>query len=146
MNKRYTANNRQSLLLILMLPDGGQMSIEFKHGYSLHNEAYFMTNDETIQEVLENSPKFNSTYRLSEVNGMDIAEYNSRKDLAENGDLGSLSGGELTPMTFPNGQAAKEWLSKEPYNIAAGQLGSKAKIVEKAKELGFEVTFESDNK
>lgn len=145
MNKRYTANNRQSLLLILMLPDAGQMSIEFKHGYSLRNEAYFMTNDETLQEVLENDVRYNKTYRLTEIDGMDVAEYNSRKDLAESGEMPEIMNSDLTPMSFPTAQAAKEWLTKE-HAVPVIILANKGKIVEKAKELGFEVTFENDKK
>lgn len=145
MNKRYTANNRQSLLLILIMPEGGQMSIEFKHGYSLRNEAYFMTNDEILQEVLEKDARFNKTYRLTEIDGMDVAEYNSRKDMAKSGALSEATTSELTPMSFPTAQAAKEWLTRE-HAVPVIVLANKGKIIEKAKELGFEVSFENDKK
>ena len=72
-NKRYTANNRQGLLIILMLPQGGQMSIEFKGGYGIRNEAFHFTNQEEVQLALENDPRFGKSYRLSEVDGMDIS-------------------------------------------------------------------------
>ena len=144
MNKRYTANNRQSLILILILPTSGQMSIEFKHGYSIHNEAYFLTNDATVQEALEKDQRFGKSYRLSEIDGMDVAEYNSRKDMKEAG-VSDGESNELTPLSFPNAQTAKEWLHKD-HSVPLALLTNKGKTYEKAKELGFEITFENDNK
>ena len=46
---------------------------------------------------------------------------------------------------FKNAQAAKEWLNKE-HHVPASQLTNKGKIVEKAKELGFTIEFETENK
>lgn len=200
-NKRYTANNRQGLLIILMLPQGGQMSIEFKGGYGIRNEAFYFTNQEEVQLALENDPRFGKSYRLSEVDGMDISEYLARKVIREREqeekDLLKSKVLELVPPVdpgaddnqtedeegegkqpeiptappvvpvvppvssetstipeitgsdslkhFKNAQAAKEWLNKE-HHVPASQLTNKGKIVEKAKELGFTIEFETENK
>lgn len=140
-NKRYVANNRQSLLLILSLPGGGQTSIEFRPGYGLQAEGYFLTNNEQVQEALEADKRFGKTYRLDEINNMPLTEYNARKSLKEKGIELPKDTRLLEERVFPRVQDAKEWLEKD-HNVPISLIGNRAKIIEKARELGFLVKFE----
>lgn len=141
-NKKYVANNRQSLLLILMLPSRGQISLEFNSGYGLNSEGFYLTNDEALQAVLESDKRFNKTYRLAEIDGISLVEYNARKEMREN-NLLPEEPKEPEPKSFRTSQDAKEWLHKE-FAVPYALILNKDKIKAKALELGFDVTFEND--
>lgn len=140
--KRYVANDLQNLQIIISLPGSGQVTITFNSGYGLRREAYFLTDNETIQNALENDHRLNKSFRLAEINNMSVAEYEARlsienaikiaeeKDKKEN----------PTPKEFPTISAAKTWLHHE-LNVPMAKLGNKAAVIEKALELGFEISF-----
>ena len=142
-NKKYIANNRQSLSMVMVLPGGGQHTIEFKPGYGLLNEGHYFTNDPKVQELLEKDKRFNKTYRLEEINNMNFREYNARKE------LGLLKKEEtktnIIEKEFETVNAAKDFFHDEPYGIGTSKLTTKAQVVAIGKELNFNVTFKSDN-
>ncbi len=140
-SKRYVANNRDSLLIILALPEKRQASIEFIPGYSLRREGYFITSNETLQQALEEDARFGKKYRLAEIDGMLIEEYNARKALGLKDKSVEKEG--QTEKSFKTVQQARDWLNRE-HNIPFTVLGNKARITEKACELGFQLTFETD--
>lgn len=150
-NKRYVANNRQSLVLILNDPNMGQMTIEFKPGYGLRNEGYFLTNDPKVQQILEKDPRYNKSYRVDEIDNVPIAEYIARRTLNVPKDGGTKETvadeqGEKNPerKEFATAQEAKDWLNKE-HAVPLNQITNKKKIVDKAIELGFKIEFVNDN-
>ena len=179
-SKRYEAINRKSLLIVVMLPDSkGTKTIEFLNGYGLRNSAYIQTSDELIQKCLDNDHRLNKTYRVAEIDGIPIEEYEARKAMKEQSDelveeeptpteeTTEESGNNDTPISneegkqetetgegneegtatksFKNAQAAKDWLN-DKYEVPFNQINNKTKIIAKAKELGFDLVFESDNK
>lgn len=82
-NKRYVAINRQSLLLVVNVPNGGYRNVEFLNGYGLLNEGYVLTNEPELQEILEKHPRFNQSFRLAEIDNVPVAEYEARKQIAQ---------------------------------------------------------------
>lgn len=155
-NKRYVANNRQSLMIIINHPGLGQTTIEFKPGYGLRSEGYFLTNDPEMQDALESDKRYEKSYRLAEIDNMDIAEYTARKIIAErekeeSKELPKENPAEETEQdntpkkrSFETSQAAKDWLNKE-HNVPFNQISNRKKIVDKATELGFNIEFLNDN-
>jgi len=149
-NKRYVANNRQSLMIIINHPGLGQTTIEFKPGYGLRSEGYFLTNDPDMQDALENDKRYKKSYRLAEIDNMDIAEYTARKILSEKKDetpkepLTTEVDNSPNKISFETSQAAKDWLNKE-HNVPFNQISNRKKIVDKATELGFNIEFLNDN-
>jgi len=146
LNKRYVANNLQNLQLIISLPeDNGQATITFNAGYGLRSEAYFITDNEDIQQALEKDQRLNKSYRLEEINNMSVVEHEAilsienatriaeEKDKKEN----------PTPKEFQTISEAKKWLHHE-LKVPIAKLGNKAAVVEKALEFGFELSFLND--
>ena len=140
-NKRYVANNRQNLQIIVSLPeDKGQTTITFQTGYGLRREAFCLTNDAVIQKALESDKRFNKSYRLEEIDGVPIAEYNARLALesAEKNEVNKES--DLHEMKFDTVKDAKTWLNTE-HHISFALLKNKETIKEEAEKLGFNVVF-----
>lgn len=161
-NKRYEAINRKSLLLVVMLPDSERTrTIEFLNGYGLRNSAYLQTSDENLQTILDNDHRLNKTYRLAEINGMPIEEYEARESQKEEKeevqeetepkteepkvDEPTEQDEGVKTKTFKNAQVAKDWLNSE-HGVPFHEISNKAKIITKAQELGFDLVFETDNK
>ena len=142
-NKRYVANNRQSLVLVLVTGES-QMSIEFKPGYGLRNEGYFLTNDLKVQQMLEKDSRYNKSYRLAEIDNMDIAEYIARNCIKDKENETPKEAVNDDTKIFTTSQEAKDWLNKE-YKVPFNQITNKKKIIDKALELGFKIEFENEN-
>jgi hypothetical protein len=148
-NKKYQALNRQSLIMVVQVPGTDKtMTIEFKNGYGLQKDGYFLTNDPVIQDILEKDKRFKDVYALVEIDNVGIAEYNARKELGL--DANNKPEAEEKPQgdgkkLFVNAQAAKDWLNAE-HGVPFNAINNKTKVIEKAKELGFDIAFESDNK
>lgn len=140
-NKRYVANNRQSLVLVLVTGEN-QMSIEFKPGYGLRDEGYFLTNDLKVQQILEKDPRYKKSYRLAEIDNMDIAEYIARNIIKEKETPKEVVKDDMKPFT--TSQEAKDWLNKE-HAVPFNQITNKKKIIDKALELGFKIEFVNEN-
>lgn len=150
MNKKYTAINRTSLLLIANLPDKkGQISLKFNPGYGLNNDAYFVTDDKDIQDVLEKDARFNSTYKLATIDNMPVAQYNALKQLEEDKKTGNLPDieppKEIIQMSFDNINFAKDYLVTQ-CGVEKIKIPNPTAILNKAKELGFEFTILENNK
>lgn len=163
-NKKYVANNRRSMLLILG-GRGGQLTLEFKPGYGFSHEGCFLSNDESIQEALESDPRFNKSYRLAQIDNMDVAEFNARKVIKDSatskpvpekikeevvtptGDQAPKEKVEETPQvpeipSFKTIQDAKNWLNKV-HKVPFSQLGNKKKIFAKVEELKLNIKIEN---
>lgn len=158
-NKRYTAFNRQNLLLVVIMPGSQQMTIEFTGGYGMNNEAYYFTADADIQNMLESDPRFNEKYRLTEIDNVSVPEYEARKQIKE-----AKAEVKVNPEpkpevvvtevpkkevvkknTFTNLQEARNYLNAQ-YNVPFHLISNKQKLKEKAKELGMDIILETDNK
>lgn len=143
MNKRYVAINRSSLILIAKLPENkGQLSIEFQSGYGMKKEAYFITNNKEIQDVLESDKRFNESYRLEEIDNINVVEYEflqTQKESVVN------DSNAIEKMPFNNINDARDFLANEPYNIERNKLNNPKSILNRAKELGFEFEILNNN-
>jgi hypothetical protein len=161
-NKRYVANNRQSLMLII---NSGlsQQTIEFKPGYGLRNEGYFLTNDLAMQQALEKDHRYNKSYRLDAINNIPIAEWIARNTIAQKEkEKEDKLVKEVNPVPgeteqkkddvprvpekvpFSTSQEAKDWLNKE-HGVPFNQITNKKKIIDKAIELGLKIEFVNEN-
>lgn len=78
-NKRYIANNRQSLNLAVKLQNDSTRTVEFNTGYGLKSEGYFLTDDPDLQKALEKDARFKKSYRLAEIDGVNIAEIEAKE-------------------------------------------------------------------
>ena len=143
MNKRYVAINRSSLILIAKLPENkGQLSIEFQAGYGMKKEAYFITNNKEIQDVLESDKRFNESYRLEEIDNINVVEYEfiqTQKESVVN------DSNAIEKMQFNSINDARDFLANEPYNIERNKLNNPKSILNRAKELGFEFEILNNN-
>jgi hypothetical protein len=152
-NKRYAAINRQNLILVVKSDEipGKTFSITFTTGYGiLHPEAYFITNNPILQKVLENDPRFNDSYRLIQINGVELPEYYARQALAkQKASMPILPSKEdeqpevEKQPVFSNVQAAKEWMNKK-FDIPFSQINNKTKLLTKAKELNIKFILETE--
>ncbi len=134
MNKRYTANNRQNLQIVIGLPAKRQTTITFISGYGLKREGYFITENEDLQKALEKDDRFNRSFRLSEVDNMSIAEYNANADIKKKK--------EQSEKIFKTIQEAKDWLNAN-YNVPYNKLGNKTLCEKEFKNVGLELHFEN---
>lgn len=162
-NKRYVANNRRSLTMGVRLQSGQSYTIEFFNGYGLRNEGYFLTNNVEVQEALESDPRFNKSYRLEEIDNVNIAEYNALQELKKRKvvvpaeepkaevitaetpaePVDEVVAEESKNLEFDNAQTAKNFLNKE-HGVPFSQMKNKAAILKSAEELGFKIVFKND--
>lgn len=130
MNKRYVANNRQNLQIIVNLPKQ-QVTITFNSGYGLRREAYFITRNEELQKALEEDARFNKSYRLAEIDNMNISEYNARKAI----ELSQMP--EPTQdMEFRTNTDAKEWINRT-HGVPYAKIVNKAMLTIEYAKLGI---------
>ena len=131
------------MILIAKLPDNkGQLSIEFQSGYGMKREAYFITNDKEIQDVLEADKRFNNSYRLEEIDNINIAEYEFRQT-QQGSSVDKTT--TLEKMQFNSINDARDFLTSEPYNIDKTKLNNPKAMLNRAKELGFEFEILNNN-
>lgn len=145
MLKKYVANNRSKLTLIVSLPEGGQTTIEFRKGYG--NEAYHLTNVEEMQNILENDPRFGESYRLEEIDNVFIKTYEARQLLLDKkteekpvDPPASPDGTKVDPpacIEFKNINEIRDYLMGEPYNVESKKIPNLKAVENKAKELGI---------
>ena len=134
-SKRYVANNRANLQIVVTLPDSGQVTITFNTGYGLRREGYFLTSNEAIQKAFESDKRYNLSYRLEEIDNIPLAEYEARKFLKSNEVPVS------NVKTFRINNDAKDWINSH-YGIPYSRLINKAMLTEEYAALGFELQFE----
>lgn len=101
--------------------------------------AKFTTSNEVVQTAIETSEKFlkGRIKLLSSVPVSSVVVDISQKGTVaeESGSASSSSSMDSYPSVV-NSQQAKEVLRSEPYNVSLSELGNKADIQNKAKELG----------
>ena len=140
-NKRYVANNRQNLQIIVSLPgDQGQTTITFQSGYGMMKEAFYLTDNKIMQEALESDKRFNKSYRLEEIDGMPLIEYNARVELESGSKPAKEPKIVLKDKHFDTVKDAKSWLNTE-HQISFAVLKNKETIKEEAIKLGFNIIF-----
>lgn len=128
------------MILIAKLPENkGQLSIEFQSGYGMKREAYFITNNKEIQEVLEADKRFNNSYRLEEIDNINIAEYESLQTQKKDT---KIEEPEFETITLGSINEAKDFLISK--GIDKKKIPNPTAIANRGKELG--VIFEIINK
>jgi hypothetical protein len=146
MYKKYVAINRKSLLIIIGLPDSNrQLSVEFSSAYGLNNEGFFYTKDELVQKALENDHRFNKSFRLAQIDNVDVAEYNARQEISKRQEEVT----EINPVvpegpeviSFDNINEAKDFLVSK--GVGKKQIPNPVAIVNRAKELGFTIEIKN---
>ncbi len=142
-NKKYTSINRQSLLIVIALPQKkGQCTIEFKTGYGLSAEGYYFTNDPIIQEALESDKRFNKSFRLDKIDNVSIHEYNAKITVDKQNEDDELP--VIIEKVFSNVNGAKDFFKADPYEIPVSKLATKSAIIDQGKALNFDIKFETD--
>lgn len=96
-----------------------------------------VTDDPKEQNLLENHAGFNVLFKLE--SEQKVGEEKKPEPLA------IIEQIEAQEKEFNNAQEAKEWLNSE-HSVPFNQITTKEKVIAKALELGFNVTFKSDNK
>ena len=103
--------------------------------------AKFTTSNEVVQAAIESSEKFLKG-RIKLISSVPVSsvvvDISQKGTVAE--ESGTASSSSSSSMdSYPsvvNSQQAKEVLRSEPYNVSLSELGNKADIQNKAKELG----------
>lgn len=105
--------------------------------------ATFVTSDEVVQALIEASDMYKKG-KIKLVNSIKVGERSSSSQTQQTEKITSSvetkSASETkvtnTYSNVVNSQQAKEILRSAPYNVSLSELGSKADIQNKAKELG----------
>lgn len=103
--------------------------------------AKFTTSNEVVQAAIESSEKFLKG-RIKLISSVPVSSV--VVDISQKGTVAEESGTSSSSSSssmdsYPsvvNSQQAKEVLRSEPYNVSLSELGNKADIQNKAKELG----------
>ena len=134
-NKRYVANKRQQLQIVVALADG-QTTITFNGGYGLRPDAYYITNDEALQNALEKDSRFNVSYRLDEIDNVSTAEYQAKSITQESKEA------NLPVKTFRTNTEAKDWIN-EYYHVPYNRITNKVQLIAEYEKQGFKLEFEN---
>lgn len=104
--------------------------------------AKFTTSNEVVQAAIESSEKFLKG-RIKLISSVPVSsvvvDISQKGTVAEESGTTSSSSSSSMDSSYPsvvNSQQAKEVLRSEPYNVSLSELGNKADIQNKAKELG----------
>ena len=146
MLKRYCAYcSKYSIML--QLEDGRNITLEFSGKNPITKERFVDVSDPLIQKALEESPYKGIYHYVSK-------EWDWMQDESELTEKSTVILGEiivnnepekvkvkgLKKKEFSTVKDAKSWLNTE-YEVSFALLGNKQMIIEKAKELGFELVF-----
>ena len=108
--KRYIAPNLKNYLMGVTLPGGVTMTLRFNSGFGQGNNAFYITSDETIQKALERDVRYGRSFKLVQIDGVPIEEYNAIKSKGFKSDISLTVVEEITTVG-----AARQYLS-EKYN------------------------------
>ena len=101
--------------------------------------AKFTTSNEVVQAAIESSEKFLKG-RIKLISSVPVSsvvvDISQKGTVAEESGSASSSSSMKSYPDVVNSQQAKEVLRSEPYNVSLSELGNKADIQNKAKELG----------
>jgi len=134
--KKYISTGASPLSIDIM--DRGVLhTFDFRGGFKnpIFKPPSFLTDKIREQELLENHPSFNVSFKLEET----FIEKPGSKEKKVIAEL------EAVPkdVEFRNTQEAKNWLNKQ-YNVPFTKINNKEKVIAMGQELGFNILFESD--
>ncbi len=146
MLKRYCAYCSK-YSTILQLEDGRNITLEFTGKNPITKERFVDVSDPLIQKALEES-KYLGIYHYAS------KEWDWMQDESELTEKNTVIPGAITvnnepekvkvkglkKKEFSTVKDAKSWLNTE-HEVSFALLGNKQMIIEKAKELGFELVF-----
>lgn len=141
-NKKYGIYNYTEYSALI--PAGSsRVRVDFTNGSMTVRgvtPATFSTSDEILQALIESSSMYKSG-KIKLIEKYKIGETSSESKStslasSEKSETKSETPASKTYAYVVNSQQAKEILRSEPYNVSLSELGSKADIQSKAKELG----------
>jgi hypothetical protein len=130
---------------------GKEVRIEFAGGDSVSNGVY-VTGNPDIQSAIENNVGFGKKFRLlksynntTEPAKTQPAKQAKSKPVKTQAESEPVKTGSGSEKVFKTVQEAKQFFSQPPYNIVKTKLRTSIEVIEKGKELGFDVIFRKDN-
>lgn len=149
--RRYCAKCSK-FSISLILEDGRNITISFEGKDVIAKERFVDVEDKMIQEALEKTTSFNVYFYKS--NEFDWMKEGDQIDTEKIMVIPAIAVSNLDPKKedqevkkldpikkeFSTVSAAKTWLHKD-FGVSMAKLGNKTIVVEKALELGFEISF-----